>query len=60
MRQPVDELLLALSHGLDGWMLGNATDPIEIASFLSATGNRALRVRRRRFRDCWRTWRRPD
>ena len=42
MRQPVDELLLALSHGLDGWMLGSTTDPIEIASFLSATGNRAI------------------
>ena len=42
MRHPADELLIALSHGLDGWMLGSTTDPIEIASFLSATGKRAI------------------
>ena len=42
MRHPVDELLIALSHGLEGWMLGSTTDPIEIASFLSATGKRAI------------------
>jgi hypothetical protein len=42
MRHPVDELLIALSHGLEGWMFGSTTDPIEIASFLSATGKRAI------------------
>ena len=42
MRHPVDELLIALSHGLEGWMLGDATDPIEIASFVDTTGKRAI------------------
>ena len=36
MRHPVDDLLIALSHGLEGWMFGSTTDPIEIASFLRA------------------------
>jgi hypothetical protein len=42
MRHPLDELLIALSHGLDGWMLGSATDAIEIAAFVDSTGNRAI------------------
>ena len=42
MRHPLDELLIALSHGLDGWMLGSTTDAVEIASFLKATGRRAI------------------
>jgi DNA-binding PadR family transcriptional regulator len=42
MRHPVDDLLIALSHGLEGWMFGSTTDAIEIASFLRATGKRAI------------------
>lgn len=42
MRSPVDELLIALSRGLEGWMLGSMTDAVEIASFADTTGSRAI------------------
>ena len=42
MRPPADELLVALSHGLEGWMLGSTTDAVEIATFADSTGNRAI------------------
>jgi DNA-binding PadR family transcriptional regulator len=38
MHAPADELLILLSHGLEGWMLGQTTHPIEIASFVNTTG----------------------
>ena len=42
MRQPEDELLIILSHGLEGRMLGSTTDAIEIASFLETRGVRLI------------------
>jgi hypothetical protein len=42
MRRPADELLVALSHGMEGWMLGTTTDAVEIASFASTTGNESI------------------
>jgi DNA-binding PadR family transcriptional regulator len=42
MCAPADELVILLSHGLEGWMLGQTTHPIEIASFLNTTGRRAI------------------
>lgn len=42
MRLPADELLIALSHGMEGWMLGSTTDAVEIATFAATTGNRAI------------------
>lgn len=42
MRTPEDELIIALSHGLDGWMLGSRTDAVEIATFLDTTDNRVI------------------
>jgi hypothetical protein len=41
-RWPKNALLIALSHGMDGWMLGSTTDAIEIASFVNTTGVRAI------------------
>jgi DNA-binding PadR family transcriptional regulator len=35
-------MLIALSHGLEGWMLGSTTDAIEIASFVNTTGKHAI------------------
>ncbi len=42
MGHAADELLLALAHGLEGWMLGNTTDAVEIATFADTTGHRAV------------------
>jgi DNA-binding PadR family transcriptional regulator len=42
MRQPADELIILLSHGMEGWMLGTTTDAVEIATFAVTTGNRAI------------------
>jgi hypothetical protein len=42
MRQPADELLIALSHGMEGWMLGSTTDAVEIATFAATIGSRAI------------------
>jgi DNA-binding PadR family transcriptional regulator len=42
MRQPADELLVVLSHGMEGWMLGSTTDAVEIATFAATTGNRSI------------------
>lgn len=42
MRQPIDELLIKLSHGMEGWMLGTTTDAVEIATFADTTGNRSI------------------
>jgi DNA-binding PadR family transcriptional regulator len=42
MRTPVDELIVALAHGLEGWMLGSTTDAVEIATYLQSTGNHLI------------------
>jgi DNA-binding PadR family transcriptional regulator len=42
MRQPEDELLIVLSHGMDGWMLGTETDAVEIATFVNTTGQAGI------------------
>ena len=42
MRSPEDALLMAMSHGMEGWMLGTATDAPEIATYGEMTGNRAI------------------
>jgi hypothetical protein len=41
-RWPKNALLIALSHGMDGWMLGATTDAIEIASFVNTMGVHAI------------------
>jgi DNA-binding PadR family transcriptional regulator len=41
-RRPADELIILLSHGMEGWMLGTTTDAVEIATFAVTTGNRAI------------------
>ena len=42
MRPPVDELLIVLSRGMDGWMLGIETDAVEIATFVNTTAHTGL------------------
>lgn len=42
MPHPVDERLIALSHGLEGLDDRRTTDPVEIASLVSTTGKRAI------------------
>jgi hypothetical protein len=39
---PKNALLIALSHGMDGRVLGDTTDAIEIASFVSTMGVHAI------------------
>jgi hypothetical protein len=42
VRQPADDLILALASGLDGWMLDASTDASEIFSFVEMTENADL------------------
>jgi hypothetical protein len=42
MRDPVDELLVAISHGLGGSMAGSTTDAVEISSFVNSTRNQSI------------------
>ena len=42
MRPPAEELLIVLSHGMDGWMLGVETDAVEIATYVNTTAHAGL------------------
>jgi DNA-binding PadR family transcriptional regulator len=42
MRSLEDELVVAMSHGIGGWVIGSSVNAQEVAVFVEVIGNRAL------------------
>ncbi len=42
MRSPEDELLITMTHGIGGWMIGTSVNAREIAVFAEMTGDRSI------------------